>query len=100
MSAGLVDFRARFPEFNGVGDPTIVTQLADAVVQVDYGVFSTAKGDMAVLYLAAHTLALSPFGNSAKLVAKEIGKNPFQSTTYGTKYLDLCRQVSSGGRVV
>jgi hypothetical protein len=101
MAADLPAFRARFPEFNNTGDAYITTQLADAAIQVDVSVFGQAKADLATLYLAAHTLALSPFGNSAKLVSKvPVGKNVFYSTTYGTKYFDLCKQVGSGGRVV
>lgn len=94
MAADLAGFRARFPEFNGVGDAYINTQLGDAQLQVDPAVWNL-KTDLGVYYLTAHTLALSPFGNSAKLVAKD-GK----TTTYGAKYRELQLAVASGGRVV
>lgn len=91
--ADLAGFRARFPEFKAVSDAYITTQLADAQLQVDPAVWLD-KTDLGIYYLAAHTFALSPAGNAAKLVAKD------GSTTYGTKYRELQLSVASGGRVV
>lgn len=89
------DIKASFPELVSAGDPLITAKLAEAITQVDYSVYTpAAAGDMAVRYLTAHLLALSPFGNSARLANKD------GSSTYETMYLRLQRQAACGiGRV-
>lgn len=82
----------------------VQAELDAAALQIDtaiWGAYATlptststmTKADDGQRYLAAHKLALSPFGQAARLVAKDGG------TTYLTHYKKLQRQVSSGHRV-
>ena len=52
------------------------------------------KADQGQAYLAAHKMALSPWGQDTRLSAKD------GSTTYWTHYWRLLRQVAAGGWVV
>jgi Protein of unknown function (DUF4054) len=98
----LADFRTQFPEFRGVNDSVVTAMLGAAFLEIDvcvWGGYSTVTGtpgtkaDQGQAYLTAHKLATSPFGQNAKLVAKD------GSTTYFKTYMTLVRQVSSGFRV-
>lgn len=84
-------FRASFPEFTSAQTAYIEAKLAEAARQID----QTLWGDKAIDghgYLSAHLMALSPFGNTAKLV------NADGSTTYDGHYQRLLRIVTSGIR--
>jgi hypothetical protein len=56
------------------------------------------KTDQGQLYLAAHKLAVSPFGQNAKMMVdnKRVG---YRRTTYGAEFLLLQSSVTSGFRV-
>lgn len=86
-------FLVQFPEFRNTDTDIVDAMLAAADLEIDRTVWNE-KADQGQMYLAAHKLALSPFGNAAQLVAAG-------STV--TVYLDhferLVRQVSSGFRV-
>lgn len=90
MTVGM--FVVQFPEFEGVDTDLLQVHLDAAELEIDRSVW-LLKGDQGQGYLAAHKLALSPFGNNAKLVAKD------GSTTYQVHYDRLVRQVSSGFRI-
>jgi hypothetical protein len=98
----IADFRVQFPEFRGVSDATVTAYLQAANLEIDQvvwgamgpgGLANATKADQGHGYLTAHKLASSPFGQAAKMVAKD------GSTTYEANYKKLVRQVASGFRV-
>lgn len=93
MAVTLASFRVAFPEFEGADDSLVQAKLDEAVLALDERVFG-ARFDEAVRYRAAHTLAISPFGQNARLVAKD------GSTTYGTQFDAVCRACAGGPWVV
>lgn len=88
------DFVTAFPELAPAGNTLIGSKLATALTQVDYSVYGDASGDQAVLYLAAHLIALSPYGRAARLVNKD------GSTSYEGFYKNLQANAACGFRVV
>jgi hypothetical protein len=93
--ATLADFLDQFPEFvnTNTAQPGLVpAMLAAADLEIDRDVWAE-KADQGQMYLAAHKLALSPFGNNAELKASGA------MTTYQVHYDSLVRQVSHGFRV-
>ncbi len=85
-------FLASRPEFaSAVGLVNLETQLAYAVTRVDAEVWKD-KTDEAIELTLAHALALSPFGQMAKLVGKT------GETTYGKELQTLKEQVTCGLR--
>lgn len=88
----VADFRKQFPEFINVPDVLITAMLTAAALEVDPEVWGV-KADQGQAYLAAHKLALSPWGNNARLVARD------GSTTYETHYRRLVVQVARGALV-
>ncbi len=85
-------FITRFPEFADTDMSLVNATLNDAALEIDVRVWgpiaATGQG-----YLTAHRLALSPFGQAARLIATD-GK-----TTYDTFFQKLVRKVSSGFRL-
>lgn len=92
MAVNRNDFLARFPEFEPASRPMINASIAEAVRGVDATIFGD-KTDDAVRWLAAHLLAISPFGMQARLVSKE------GASTYGERFAMLTRSVTPGFRV-
>jgi hypothetical protein len=85
-----VTFIESFPEFAKAPVALLNAKLAEASRQVDQATW----GDKAIDghgYLTAHLLALSPFGNTAKLTQDS-------STTYETHYRRLLGIVACGIR--
>lgn len=64
----LASFRARYPEFNQVLDPTVNACLAEAEEDTDETVF-LAKTDQAHGALTAHLLQSNPRGRDTRLKA-------------------------------
>lgn len=98
--ATLAQFKAQFPEFaRGANGPTaandslLQAMLDAAELEIDRTVWRT-KGDQGQMYLAAHKLATSPWGQNAKLV------NANGTTTYYGEYARLVHMVATGPRVV
>lgn len=85
-------FVTQFPEFEGVETALLDAVLAAAALEVDVEVWG-AKASQGIAYKAARKLALSPLGNTAKLVNKD------GSTVYDRELDRLVRQVASGFRV-
>lgn len=85
-------FRLRFPEFKACNDAFLQGFLDAAEPFVNAAVFQTRRAE-AIGYLAAHRLALSPYGPNAKLVSK------MGTTTYGTTYDVILATCTSGYRV-
>lgn len=92
-------FLLQFPEFAGVPAAQVNAMLAAALLEIDATVWG-AKADQGQAYLAAHKLALSPFGNAARMVIKNVADTPHGQTPFGVHYDNLVRQVGSDGRVV
>lgn len=82
-------FKARFEEFTPQSDTLVETVLAEAALECDERIFGESL-DHAVGLLAAHKLAVSPFGQSARLVAKD------GSTTYEREFQKLSRKKAGG----
>lgn len=99
MSATYETFISQFPEFSDANEAQVEAILAAADIEIDRDVWGEAKGDQGQMYLAAHKLALSPFGNAAELVQKRPKDTPHGETHYGVHYDALVRQVASGFRV-
>lgn len=98
--------RAQFPEMNGVSDVLVTAMLAAAALELDPSVWGPlgvsggpmVKADQGQMYLAAHKLAVSPFGQNAKTVlnGRKVG---YGRTSYGEEFLLLMKSVTSGYRV-
>lgn len=91
-------FVVKFPEFAGAEDPQVQAFLDEAELEIDREVW-LEKGDTGQGYLAAHKLALSPYGNAARMILTKPEDTPHGNTTYGVHYDSLVMQVSSGYRV-
>ena len=91
MAVSLDAFTTQFKEFQGVDATLLQAQLSAAVLSVDATVWG-AKADQGVYYLAAHMLALSPFGQNARMVDAK------GQTTYWIHFRRLRSEISSGFR--
>jgi hypothetical protein len=97
--ATLAQFRSQFPEMRTVSDPLAAAMLGAAALELDlsvwgpYGVdgVSQTKADQAQMYLAAHKLAISPYGQAAKMVMDK--RSGYDRTTYGAEFKSLMRGV-------
>jgi len=90
----LAEFRVQFPEFVNAPDTLVNAMLAAALLEIDLEVWG-AKADQGQGYLAAHKLALSPFGNATRMVLNGSG-----ATVYRVHYEDLQSQVAKGGMLL
>jgi hypothetical protein len=88
----LAQFLTQFPEFKAADADLVISMLTAAQLEIDPAVWR-AKSDQGQGFLAAHKLALSPFGQNTRLVAKD------GSTTYEKHFEKLRAQVASGFRV-
>ena len=70
MAVDVIRFRARFPEFRGQDSAIIAACLDDAAARIHADRYGE-QADTAVLYLAAHLLATSPYGEFARLDPKK-----------------------------
>jgi hypothetical protein len=89
-------FVQEFPEFfNAIEKyPGLVdAKLAEASRRIASKVWGE-KTDDGIKYLAAHLLALSPYGQGMRLVAKDGG------TVYQETYERLKREVAAGPRLI
>jgi hypothetical protein len=96
--ATLETFLVQFPEFGDTNPAQVQAFLDAAELEIDRDVW-LAKGDQGQMYLAAHKLALSPYGNASEMVLKKPNPGPHGETSFGTHYDSLVMQVSSGYRV-
>ena len=88
-------FTSHFPEFEDCPPAFLQSYLDDAETCIDRTIWGEDKGDIGQKYLAAHNLALSPFGQQARLIAKGA-----KTTTYFTRYDEVRRKIASGHRVI
>ena len=96
LSSG--DFLTRFPEFSKTDTTLVASALSDAAIVIDGAVWGQLAGQ-GHGYLTAHMLALSPFGQQARLVL-DGKKGAAPATTYYSHYDRLMRLVGSGYRVL
>ena len=104
-------FRARYPEFNNVSDVLCTAVLSEAALEHDTSVWGAfgqvggpaTKADAGQMALAAHKLAVSPYGQNARTVYdKKPGfsvSDGYKRTTYGWEWLNMRYAVTSGWRV-
>lgn len=93
MAVNVAAFKVSFPEFAKAGDTLLEAHLAQAALEVDAGLWGV-WADNGVMLTAAHSLAMSPFGMNARMVAKD------GSTTYGKKLDEKRAMVSLGNRLI
>lgn len=88
-------FRSRFPAFAGQtpSDAVVQAKLDEAAEQIDETVWGT-RAEAGHGNLTAHLLALEPFGQDARMVAKD------GSTVWGTRHEELAKIVGGAYRVV
>jgi hypothetical protein len=91
-------FLTRFPEFKSADTALVMANLNDAALMIDSGVWGV-QAAVGHGFLTAHRLALSPFGQQARLVLSD-KKGGAPKTTYKAHYDELCRIVGSGFRVL
>ena len=94
----LSDFIARYPEFKATSTDLVGAMLNDAALMIDCGVWGPKAGQ-GHGYLTAHRLALSPFGQQARMVIPAKGTTPATST-YKVQYDELVGIVGSGFRTL
>lgn len=89
-----------FPEFGAAPIDLVEAKIAEAVMQIDAGVWG-AKTDLGVSYLACHLLSMSSFGQHSRLQPQsaKVGRTD-AITTYEREYQRLKSMVVSGYRVV
>lgn len=87
-------FRAFGPEFNRVLDPQLQEFLDLAAVSVPSDPWGDHQRE-GHLYLTAHLLAQSPFGQGARLENEKDA-----NTSYGDRYARLKKMVACGTRVI
>jgi len=95
MAVTVASLQLRMSEFSATPDAVVQAAIDDATTEVDARVFGE-KTDQAVTLLAAHKLAMSPFGQQARLAPKEQGKGTHGATTYGLEYDNLVAQCGGG----
>ena len=83
------EFIVQFEEFQDCPVDFLQAYLDDAETCIDRSVWGD-KGDIGQKYLAAHNIALSPFGQNARLIAKGA-----KTTTYFSRYETVRNQVAS-----
>lgn len=89
----LAEFRVRYPEFKNAGDTLVQAVLDETEGELDTEVWAS-KWDTGHGLLTAHRLALSPFGQTARMVDAQ------RSTTYKKHFDEIVVQVSAGIRVL
>lgn len=67
MAVTVASFKVAYPEFAKAGDPMLEAQLA--LVELDVSAAFGDQRDAAVMLRLADTLALSPWGRDARVVA-------------------------------
>lgn len=94
--------KARFPEFAPTADAVVTAALAEATLLTSAAVFTTGGDfDLAVLYRAAHLLAVSPQGMAMRLegepaASPSAAAGDLQRTTYGASLLHHMRARAGG----
>lgn len=85
-------FRVGYPEFDKATDGLVDAKLGEAIRSTDADVWGIRTDD-GVYVLCAHLLAMSPFGQQARLSSGG-------TSTYETRWLKMVGEVAIGARVV
>lgn len=88
----LATFFARYPEFAEAGSELVNACLLEAGATIDQATYGNLY-DAAQGALAAHLLAIAPFGQNVRMVAKD------GSTTYRKRFDELQRAATCGAAV-
>jgi hypothetical protein len=86
-------FVARFGDMASAPEPLFNTAYAEACDRCDATVWGD-KYTYGVQYLTAHLIAISPFGQQARMVSKD------GSTTYGREYERIRNEVAIWSRAL
>lgn len=89
MTWTAASFKARYPEFATASDALVTASLADAAAYVDASL-APVDADRGIGLKAADILALSPFGQTARMQSKD------GSTTYGNQFAEWVRNRAGG----
>lgn len=105
MDVDLSTFKQRYPEFRSCTDAQVLAALEATETQLPAGALEQSiapwygYADEAHGLLTAHTLALSPSGQSARLVPpRGAGADWAGQTTYHARYEQLRTEVTCGER--
>jgi hypothetical protein len=90
----LAAFKAQFPEFQAVPDSMVTAFLNAALLEINVDEWNVLA-DQGQGYLAAHKMALSPWGTATRMGWTKDGL-----TTYWVHYTSLQIQVTGGGATV
>lgn len=90
MTWDAASFKARWTEFAPTADARVTSAIAEATAECDARVFGDSY-EHAVGLLAAHKLAVSPFGQQARQESKDGA-----TTTYHTEWEELARKRGGG----
>ena len=108
------ELKARFPAFADVADLTVQYWLDDAARSVGTH-WPIADRDVGIMTLAAHRMALIGLGKggtgfgvtsiksgtfTATISDKVASASGFSATIYGQQYLDMCKRLFGGARLV
>lgn len=88
----LAEFLVGFPEFGDADADLVEAKIASAALRVGVTVWGDQYAD-GVMHLAAHMLAISPYGQQARLAAKD------GSSTYLVEYERMRQAVTFGYRL-
>jgi len=91
------EFFTAFPEFRNADPSLVASALSGAATMVDACVYGRQYG-IAVAYLAAHRLAMSPWGNASKLALTNKQGLPY-GTTYFAHFAEIRTSVTAFGVV-
>ena len=91
-TATVAGFRAGYPEFSAAENGLVAAKLNEAIRSCDANVW-TSRVDDGVYVLTAHLLAMSPFGQNARMQSGG-------TSTYEARYNRMVLEVALGARVV
>lgn len=90
MAVSYASFVVAYPEFLKAGEPMVTAQLA--LVELEVSDSFAEQRDAAVMLRLADTLALSPFGRNARMVAPNAA-----TSTYGKRFLAMAESNAVSG---
>lgn len=96
MPVSVATMKSKHREFADLDDSVVQDALDDALSEIDVNVWGD-HADRGQRMLAAHILAMSPFGATAGLRA---GNGANQTSIYWSQYEDLRQRVGTAYRLV
>lgn len=92
MAVTAQSFKDAFEEFRKTDEALVAAKIRFARQRIDAGIFGT-QYDQAVMYFAAHLLAVAPAGQNTKLKPENAAK-----TVYWLEYARIRNSVVYGNR--